>query len=165
MDGRPRGRRQRRLERPRHLDHDINEDAVSHGDRQGHDEQGHEVSGPSGPAREIVASYPNPSGSHSTSNAALPSAAFHICGSRSPALRETNGVVSHKWIGGSVVDFELLPFQLLIAALGGWLQREQADVIAFLRSEWSAETTTNATTGGYWRTPVTSIDQRVRYFR
>ena len=29
----------------------------------------------------------------------------------------------------------MLPFQLLIAALGGWLQREQADVIAFLREE------------------------------
>jgi len=29
----------------------------------------------------------------------------------------------------------VLPFQLLIAALGGWLQREQADVIAFLREE------------------------------
>ena len=28
-----------------------------------------------------------------------------------------------------------LPFQLLIAALGGWLLREQADVIAFLREE------------------------------
>jgi hypothetical protein len=27
----------------------------------------------------------------------------------------------------------VLPFQLLIVALGGWLQREQADVIAFLR--------------------------------
>jgi hypothetical protein len=29
----------------------------------------------------------------------------------------------------------VLPFQLLIAALGGWLQREQADVIAFLSEE------------------------------
>jgi hypothetical protein len=29
----------------------------------------------------------------------------------------------------------VLPFQLLIAALGGWLHREQADVIAFLREE------------------------------
>jgi len=29
----------------------------------------------------------------------------------------------------------VLPFQLLIAVLGGWLQREQADVIAFLREE------------------------------
>jgi transposase InsO family protein len=29
----------------------------------------------------------------------------------------------------------VLPFQLLIAALRGWLQREQADVIAFLREE------------------------------
>ena len=29
----------------------------------------------------------------------------------------------------------MLPFQLLIAALGGWLHREQADVIAFLREE------------------------------
>jgi putative transposase len=29
----------------------------------------------------------------------------------------------------------VLPFQLLIGALGGWLQREQADVIAFLREE------------------------------
>ena len=29
----------------------------------------------------------------------------------------------------------MLPFQLLVAALGGWLQREQADVIAFLREE------------------------------
>ena len=29
----------------------------------------------------------------------------------------------------------MLPFQLLIAALDGWLQREQADVIAFLREE------------------------------
>ena len=29
----------------------------------------------------------------------------------------------------------MLPFQLLIAVLGGWLQREQADVIAFLREE------------------------------
>jgi hypothetical protein len=30
---------------------------------------------------------------------------------------------------------KVLPFQLLIAALGGWLQRDQADVIAFLREE------------------------------
>jgi putative transposase len=30
----------------------------------------------------------------------------------------------------------VLPFQLLIAALGGWLHREQADVIAFLREEY-----------------------------
>jgi hypothetical protein len=29
----------------------------------------------------------------------------------------------------------VLPFQVLIAALGGWLHREQADVIAFLREE------------------------------
>ena len=29
----------------------------------------------------------------------------------------------------------MLPFQLLIATLGGWLHREQADVIAFLREE------------------------------
>ena len=29
----------------------------------------------------------------------------------------------------------MLPFQLLLAALGGWLHREQADVIAFLREE------------------------------
>jgi hypothetical protein len=29
----------------------------------------------------------------------------------------------------------VLPFQLVIAALGGWLQRGQADVIAFLREE------------------------------
>jgi hypothetical protein len=29
----------------------------------------------------------------------------------------------------------VLSFQLLIAALGGWLHREQADVIAFLREE------------------------------
>ena len=29
----------------------------------------------------------------------------------------------------------MLPFQLLIAVLGGWLHREQADVIAFLREE------------------------------
>ena len=29
----------------------------------------------------------------------------------------------------------MLPFQLLIAAVGGWLHREQADVIAFLREE------------------------------
>ena len=29
----------------------------------------------------------------------------------------------------------MLPFQLVIAALGGWLQREQADVIAYLREE------------------------------
>ena len=29
----------------------------------------------------------------------------------------------------------MLPFQLLIAALAGWLQREQADVISFLREE------------------------------
>jgi Integrase core domain/HTH-like domain len=29
----------------------------------------------------------------------------------------------------------VLPFQLLIAVLGGWLHREQADVIAFLREE------------------------------
>jgi hypothetical protein len=29
----------------------------------------------------------------------------------------------------------VLPFQLLVAALGGWLHREQADVIAFLREE------------------------------
>ena len=29
----------------------------------------------------------------------------------------------------------MFPFQLLIAASGGWLQREQADVIAFLREE------------------------------
>jgi hypothetical protein len=29
----------------------------------------------------------------------------------------------------------VLPFQLLIAALGGWLDRQQADVIAFLREE------------------------------
>jgi hypothetical protein len=29
----------------------------------------------------------------------------------------------------------VFPFQLLIAALGGWLHREQADVIAFLREE------------------------------
>jgi hypothetical protein len=27
------------------------------------------------------------------------------------------------------------PFPLLIAVLGGWLHREQADVIAFLREE------------------------------
>jgi hypothetical protein len=27
----------------------------------------------------------------------------------------------------------VLPFQLLIAVLGGWLHHEQADVIAFLR--------------------------------
>ena len=29
----------------------------------------------------------------------------------------------------------MLPFQLLIAVLGGWLHREQADVIAFLGEE------------------------------
>jgi hypothetical protein len=29
----------------------------------------------------------------------------------------------------------VLPFQLLIAVMGGWLHREQADVIAFLREE------------------------------
>lgn len=29
----------------------------------------------------------------------------------------------------------MLPIQLLIAAFGGWLHREQADVIAFLRKE------------------------------
>jgi putative transposase len=29
----------------------------------------------------------------------------------------------------------VLPFQLLIAVLGGWLHREQADVIAFLREK------------------------------
>ena len=29
----------------------------------------------------------------------------------------------------------MFPFQLLIAVLGGWLQREQADVVAFLREE------------------------------
>jgi putative transposase len=29
----------------------------------------------------------------------------------------------------------VLPFQLLMAALGGWLHREQADVITFLREE------------------------------
>ena len=29
----------------------------------------------------------------------------------------------------------MLPFQLLIAVLGGWLHREQADVIAYLREE------------------------------
>ena len=29
----------------------------------------------------------------------------------------------------------MLPFQLLIAALGSWNHREQADVIAFLREE------------------------------
>jgi hypothetical protein len=29
----------------------------------------------------------------------------------------------------------VFPFQLLIAALGGWLHREQADVITFLREE------------------------------
>jgi hypothetical protein len=29
----------------------------------------------------------------------------------------------------------VLPFQLLVAALGGWVHREQADVIAFLREE------------------------------
>jgi putative transposase len=29
----------------------------------------------------------------------------------------------------------VLPFQLLIAVLGGWLHREQADVVAFLREE------------------------------
>ena len=29
----------------------------------------------------------------------------------------------------------MLPFQLLLAVLGGWLQREQADVIAFMREE------------------------------
>ena len=29
----------------------------------------------------------------------------------------------------------MLPFQLLIAALGGWLHPEQADVIAFLQQE------------------------------
>ena len=29
----------------------------------------------------------------------------------------------------------MLPFQLLIAVLGGWLHREQADIIAFLREE------------------------------
>src|SRR5688572_16956662 len=29
----------------------------------------------------------------------------------------------------------MLPFQLLIAVFGGWLHREQADVIAFLREE------------------------------
>jgi hypothetical protein len=29
----------------------------------------------------------------------------------------------------------VLPFQLLIAVLGGWLNREQAGVIAFLQEE------------------------------
>jgi hypothetical protein len=29
----------------------------------------------------------------------------------------------------------VLPFQLLVAVLGSWLHREQADVIAFLREE------------------------------
>ena len=29
----------------------------------------------------------------------------------------------------------MLPFELLVAALGGWLHREQADLIAFLREE------------------------------
>ena len=38
--------------------------------------------------------------------------------------------------GGSAASRRLrgvLPFQLLVAALGGWIHREQADVIAFLR--------------------------------
>ena len=43
--------------------------------------------------------------------------------------------MSHGWIGRSGVDFERAAFQLLIAALGGWLHREQADVIAYLREE------------------------------
>jgi hypothetical protein len=29
----------------------------------------------------------------------------------------------------------VLPFQLLLAAVNGWLHREQADVIAFLQKE------------------------------
>ena len=44
-------------------------------------------------------------------------------------------MVSHRWIDSSDVNFRVLPFQLLIAVLGGWLHREQADVIAFLREE------------------------------
>ena len=44
-------------------------------------------------------------------------------------------VVSHGWIGEHSVDCAVLPFQLLVAALGGWFHREQADVIAFLREE------------------------------
>ena len=49
--------------------------------------------------------------------------------------RTLTPLVSHRQIGGSVVTASVLPFQLLIAALGGWRQREQTDVIAFLREE------------------------------
>jgi hypothetical protein len=43
--------------------------------------------------------------------------------------------VSHKSIGSKGVDLWVVPFQLSVAALGGWLHREQADLIAFLREE------------------------------
>jgi hypothetical protein len=46
-----------------------------------------------------------------------------------------NPVVSHRWIDCLAQTSLVLPFQLLIAVLGGWLHREQADVIAVLREE------------------------------
>jgi hypothetical protein len=47
----------------------------------------------------------------------------------------TERVVSHKWIDAIAETPTALPFQVLIAASGGWLQREQADVVVFLREE------------------------------
>jgi cyclic beta-1,2-glucan synthetase len=54
VDGRTHRRRRRRLERSRPLDHHQHARAVPHGDRSGHDEQGHAIPAPSRPARPIA---------------------------------------------------------------------------------------------------------------
>ena len=51
----------------------------------------------------------------------------------------TAPVVSHRWIGCRDVDFVRAPTQLLLAALGGSIHREQADAIAFLPEEMPPE--------------------------
>ena len=46
--------------------------------------------------------------------------------------------MSHRWIDRRRVNFAGVPFQLLIAVLGGWLPREQADVLHGLRVRWQS---------------------------
>ena len=47
---------------------------------------------------------------------------------------EQQRVVSH-FGSRRCLDFAVFPFQSMVAMLGAWLQREQEDVVAFLREE------------------------------
>jgi hypothetical protein len=50
-------------------------------------------------------------------------------------MARADPAVSHVLIAAMAWTATVLPFQLLIAVLGGWLNREQAGVIAFLQEE------------------------------